>query len=90
MRAPYPSIVSTNKSRPWHGRGNKSDWTFSNYTAYAPRTALKAPVQRCPLTAARMAYKTSHRDVFIAGEGGNDVSMYTEGMQKRGKSPSIQ
>lgn len=28
-----PEIVSTNKSRPSHRRGNKSDGTFSNYTA---------------------------------------------------------
>lgn len=32
------------------------------------RTALKAPAQRRPLTTVRMAYKTSRRDVFIAGK----------------------
>jgi len=31
--SPPPPIESTNKSRPSHGRGNKSDGTFSNYTA---------------------------------------------------------
>lgn len=58
--------------------------------ACAPRKALKASVQHRPLTAVRMAYKTNHRDVFIAGEGGNDENACIEGMQERGKSPSVQ
>jgi len=92
---PTPAIVSTNKSRPWHGGGNKSELFL------IIRPILRAALGRqegggrgeegrpalsqrrslyIHITTVRTAYKTSRCDVFIAREGRNGMPGVPKGI----------